>query len=140
MSRIASKTLAVALAAGLAAATPVAFAAPGDGALVLAQGENARASIDASKTGSITIDKHSGDPVDDGNPGADTALSGMKFKVEKVKMTDKLDTAAGWSEAKKLVEAGAENATIDQGFTAQEKLPMDPVRLNLRIWPSACTK
>lgn len=69
MSRIASKTLAVALAAGLAAATPVAFAAPGDGALVLAQGENARASIDASKTGSITIDKHSGDPVDDGNPG-----------------------------------------------------------------------
>lgn len=121
MSRIASKTLAVALAAGLAAATPVAFAAPGDGATVLAQGQNARASIDASKTGSITIDKHSGDPVGDGNPGADTALEGMKFKVEKVQMTNKLDTAAGWTEAKNLVEAGAENATIDQGFTAQEK-------------------
>ncbi len=80
MSRIASKTLAVALAAGLAAATPVAFAAPGDGASVLAQAENVRASIDANKTGSITIDKHSGDPVGDGNPGADTALEGMKFK------------------------------------------------------------
>lgn len=125
MSHIASKTLAVALAAGLAAATPVAFAAPGDGASVLAQGENARASIDASKTGSITIDKHSGDPVGDGNPGADTALKGMKFKVEKVQMTNKLDTAAGWTEAKKLVEAGAENAPLDQGFTAQEKVTND---------------
>lgn len=125
MSRIASKTLAVALAAGMAAATPVAFAAPGDGASVLAQGENARASIDASKTGSITIDKHSGDPVGDGNPGADTALKGMKFKVEKVQMTNKLDTAAGWTEAKNLVEAGAENAPLDQGFTAQEKVTND---------------
>lgn len=125
MSRIASKTLAVALAAGLAAATPVAFAAPGDGATVLAQGQNARASIDASKTGSITIDKHSGDPVGDGNPGADTALEGMKFKVEKVQMTNKLDTAAGWTEAKNLVEAGAENAPLDQGFTAQEKVTND---------------
>lgn len=125
MSHIASKTLAVALAAGLAAATPVAFAAPGDGASVLAQGENARASIDASKTGSITIDKHSGDPVGDGNPGADTALKGMKFKVEKVQMTNKLDTAAGWTEAKNLVEAGAENAPLDQGFTAQEKVTND---------------
>ena len=125
MSRIASKTLAVALAAGLAAATPVAFAAPGDGALVLAQGENARASIDASKTGSITIDKHSGDPVEDGQPGTDTALSGMKFKVEKVQMANKLDTAAGWTEAKKLVEAGAEDAPLDPGFTAQEKVTND---------------
>lgn len=125
MSRIASKTLAVALAAGLAAATPVAFAAPGDGASVLAQGENARASIDASKTGSITIDKHSGDPVEDGQPGTDTALSGMKFKVEKVQMTNKLDTAAGWTEAKKLVEAGAEDAPLDPGFTAQEKVTND---------------
>lgn len=125
MSRIASKTLAVALAAGLAAATPVAFAAPGDGVSVLAQGENTRASINANAKGSITIDKHSGDPVGDDNLSTDTALKGMKFKVEKVKMTDNLDTAAGWSEAKKLVEAGAENAPLDQGFTAQEKVTND---------------
>lgn len=81
MSRIASKTLAVALAAGLAAATPVAFAAPGDGVSVLAQGENTRASINANAKGSITIDKHSGDPVGDDNLSTDTALKGMKFKV-----------------------------------------------------------
>ena len=114
MSRIVSKTFAIALAAGLAAASPAAFAAPGDTTTAAAPSASARQTIDAKATGSLTLDKRSGEV------GSEDKLEGMKFKIEKVQMDNTLDTAAGWKEAGDKVAAGPGEATIDTGFQAKE--------------------
>ena len=114
MSRIGSKTFAIALAAGLAAASPAAFAAPGDTTTAAAPSASARQTIDAKATGSLTIDKRSGEV------GSENKLEGMKFKIEKVQMDNTLDTAAGWKEAGDKVAAGPGAATIDSDFEAKE--------------------
>lgn len=114
MSRIVSKTFAIALAAGLAAASPAAFAAPGDTTTAAAPSASARQTIDAKAMGSLTIDKRSGEV------GSENKLEGMKFQIEKVQMDNSLDTAAGWKEAGDKVAAGPDAATIDSGFEAKE--------------------
>lgn len=114
MSRILSKTFAIALAAGVAVSSPAAIAAPGDDTSgTQTPAASARQTIDASKTGSLTIDKRAGDP------GATEHLEGMKFKIEKIKLDNALDTAAGWTEAGNIVAEGAAQATKDGSFTEQ---------------------
>lgn len=114
MSRLLSKTFAIALAAGVAVSSPAALAAPGDDTSgTQTPAASARQTIDASKTGSLTIDKRAGDP------GATDHLEGMKFKIEKIKLDNALDTAAGWTEAGNIVAEGAAQATKDESFTEQ---------------------
>lgn len=114
MSRILSKTFAIALAAGVAVSSPAAIAAPGDDTSgTQTPAASARQTIDASKTGSLTIDKRAGDP------GATEHLKGMKFQIEKIKLDNALDTAAGWTEAGNIVDKGAAQAEKDEAFEEQ---------------------
>lgn len=113
MSRILSKTFAIALAAGVAVSSPAAMAAPGDDTSgTQSPAASARQTIDASKRGSLTIDKRAGDP------GATEHLEGMKFKIEKIKLDNALDTAAGWTEAGNIVKDPAK-AIKDEEFEEQ---------------------
>lgn len=112
MSTISKKTFALAAAAAFATATPLAFA-PDLAPVAVAQNNQA---VDVNKTATLTINKKEGDP------GAATGnISGTEFTIERVKMTNGLNTAAGWKEAGDIVSAGADAATIDSSFNAQTK-------------------
>jgi len=112
MSTISTKTFALAAAAALATATPIALA-PDFAPVAVAQNNQA---VDVNKTATLTINKQEGDP------GAATgSVEGTEFTIERVKMTNGLNTAAGWKEAGDIVNAGAEKATLDTTFNAQTK-------------------
>ena len=112
MSNISTKTFALAAAAAFATATPLALA-PDLAPVAVAQNNQA---VDVNKTGTLTINKQEGDP------GAATGtVEGTEFTVERVQMTNGLNTAAGWTEAGNIVSAGAGEAAIDTTFTAQTK-------------------
>lgn len=106
MSNLTKKTFALAAAAAFATATPLAVAPDLAPVAVAQQANNA---IDASKPVSLTISKQ------DNTPGQDQkAISGTEFKVERIKMTNGLNTAKGWEEANEIVEGGATAATVDE--------------------------
>lgn len=106
MSNLSKKTFALAAAAAFATATPLAVAPDLAPVAIAQQANNA---IDASKPVSLTISKQ------DNTPGQDQkAISGTEFKVERIKMTNGLDTAKGWEEANEIVEGGATAATVDE--------------------------
>lgn len=103
MSNLTKKTFALAAAAAFATATPLAVAPDLAPVAIAQQANNA---IDASKPVSLTISKQ------DNTPGQDQkAISGTEFKVERIQMTNGLDTAAGWEEANAIVKGGATAAT-----------------------------
>ena len=110
MSTITKKTFALAAAAAFATATPLAFA-PNVAPVAFAQNNQA---VDVNKAASLTIHKQEGDPGD-----ATGNVAGTDFTIERVQMSNALNTAAGWEEAGKIVAAGADNATLDTSFTAQ---------------------
>ena len=106
MSNLSKKTFALAAAAAFATATPLAVAPDLAPVAIAQQANNA---IDASKPVSLTISKQ------DNTPGQDQkAISGTEFKVERIKMTNGLNTAKGWEEANEIVEGGATAATVDE--------------------------
>ena len=106
MSNLTKKTFALAAAAAFATATPLAVAPDLAPVAIAQQANNA---IDASKPVSLTISKQ------DNTPGQDQkAISGTEFKVERIKMTNGLNTAKGWEEANEIVEGGATAATVDE--------------------------
>lgn len=110
MSNITKKSFALAAAAAFATAAPLALA-PDLTPVAVAQNNQA---VDVSKMGTLTINKQ------EGEPGADTStVEGTEFTVERVQMNNGLNTAAGWTEASDVVNAGADAATIDDTFTAQ---------------------
>ncbi|SDR68889.1 SpaH/EbpB family LPXTG-anchored major pilin [Corynebacterium timonense] len=101
MSRMTQKTLALAAAAAVATAAPLAIAqettpAPSQ----VAPGVNPNADV------SLTIDKRLGEV------GSTTPLEGSSFRVERVQMNNPLTTAAGWQEASEIAAAGAANAPV----------------------------
>ena len=88
MSNISTKTFALAAAAAFATATPLALA-PDLAPVAAAQNNQA---VDVNRTGTLTINKQEGDP------GAATGtVEGTEFTVERVQMTNGLNTAAGWT-------------------------------------------
>lgn len=103
MSNLSKKTFALAAAAAFATATPLAVAPDLAPVAVAQQANNA---IDASKPVSLTISKQDNTPDQD-----QKAISGTEFKVERIQMTNGLDTAKGWDEANDIVERGATAAT-----------------------------
>ncbi|AWB85147.1 SpaH/EbpB family LPXTG-anchored major pilin [Corynebacterium liangguodongii] len=108
MSRISSKALAIAAAATIAAASPLAFSpnAP------FAVAQNTQG-VDINADASLTIDKRLGEAG-----GTTTPLQGTSFKVERVAMTNQLNTAAGWQEASDITAAGAAAANVTgEAFT-----------------------
>ena len=110
MSNLTKKTFALAAAAAFATATPLAVA-PDLAPVAIAQNNQA---VDVNKTASLTIHKQEGDPGD-----ATGNVAGTEFIVERVQMQNGLNTAAGWKEAGDIVNSGADAATIDTTFTAQ---------------------
>lgn len=112
MSNLSKKTFALAAAAAFATATPLAVA-PDLAPVAIAQNNQV---VDVNEKATLTIDKREGEPGD-----ATGAVEGTEFIVERVQMTKGLNTAAGWTEAGNIVNAGADEATIDTTFTAQTK-------------------
>ena len=102
MSRMTTKTLALAAAAVFATATPFALAPTAP----FAYAQNTQG-VDINADVSLTIDKRLGEAGDTTTP-----LEGTSFKVERVQMTNQLNTAAGWQEASDITAAGAAAATV----------------------------
>ncbi|SQG65360.1 surface-anchored fimbrial subunit [Corynebacterium renale] len=111
MSRIARKSFALALAASVATITPVALSAGSFAPVAMAQSnaQNNQA-VDLNADVRLTIDKRVGDPGAEGTTAIPNDAS--SFTVERVQMTNALNTAAGWQEASDIVAAGADQATV----------------------------
>lgn len=101
MSQMTRKTLALAAAAVFATATPLALGPTAP----LAVAQNTQG-VDINARTSLTIDKRLGE-LDSTTP-----LEGSSFLIERVQMTNPLNTAAGWREASDIVAAGAEAAEV----------------------------
>lgn len=105
----------VSLALGLSAgsyAMPMAYAEP-----------IPASAVDLSKEIALNIEKYEGLADDTSTP-----IAGISYKVERVNLTNALDTAAGWQEVQAVVAAGYENADLLVGaenvFTAVTETPV----------------
>lgn len=123
----------------LVAAVASAFVVSGAGMAatpVLAQTEGtqdaaaAAATVDATKTGSLTIHKKSSDTTGVANDGLEkqegvpgTDLAGAVFKVERVRDID-LTTADGWLAAERLAKGGTD-AVNDPNLNVEGGRPTD---------------
>lgn len=104
MSRIPAKSLAIVAAAVLATSTPLALAP------AVAQQTTPAATtsgIDLNARATLTIDKRLGE-LGSEQPATD----GFEFTIERIQMTNRLNTAAGWAEAQSII-AGETPATVE---------------------------
>ncbi|WJY68833.1 SpaH/EbpB family LPXTG-anchored major pilin [Corynebacterium auris] len=105
MTRFSRKTLALAAAAAVAASTPLAFAQ--DTNPSPPQTPQNTQSINLNADVALIIDKRLGEA------GAITApLADTSFVVERVQLSNPLNTAAGWQEASAIASAGAADAPV----------------------------
>ncbi|WP_291314019.1 SpaH/EbpB family LPXTG-anchored major pilin [Corynebacterium sp. UBA2622] len=109
MSRIATKSIALAATAAFTVATPLAFVpsstAQETPAATTTAAPNAQA-IDINRTGRLTIDKRNGEV------GSTTPLEGTTFRLERV-TTGPLNTAAGWADVSRIAGGAVSAATIE---------------------------
>ncbi|SDL93822.1 LPXTG-motif cell wall anchor domain-containing protein/fimbrial isopeptide formation D2 domain-containing protein [Corynebacterium mycetoides] len=102
MSHMSQKTLAIVAAAAFATATPLALA-PATAQVAA----TAAAGVDIAAPASLTIDKRIGEV----GPAAPTATETFDFTVERINLTNNLDTAAGWDEVQAII-AGTQTPTV----------------------------
>lgn len=141
MSNFTTKTMAIAMAAAVSVAGPVGAGMIAPAATAQPNTTAPGGAIDASKTGSITINKYEGQPGDTSTP-----LPGTTFTVEQINLADtelnprgyNLDRQQAWDVVAKwadnVAEAPAagysgEQATNDEGTATFTGLPVGLYRV-----------